>query len=51
MFITINKKRQKELQWYIDKLLQEGWIEIRDYYESNPSIERKSAIIKLQKLI
>ena len=51
MFITINKKRQKELQWYIDELLQQGWIEINEYYESNPLIKRKSQIIIFQKLI
>jgi hypothetical protein len=51
MFITIHKKRQKNLQWYIDLLIQQGWKEVYDFYSSNPSIKRRSHVIRFQKLI
>jgi hypothetical protein len=51
MYITIPKKKRKELQWYIDQLLREGWTEVKEFYHSNPTVERVSYMIILQKQI
>ena len=51
MFITITKKKRKELQWYIDELKQQGWVEVKEFYYSNPTVERVSYVIRLQKQI
>lgn len=48
MFIIINKKKRGEMQSYIDELLQQGWIEIKEFY-STTKIERKSYVIISQK--
>lgn len=50
MYIIINKKKRMELQSYIDELLQQGWVEVKDFYPSNSKIEKKSYVIKLQKI-
>jgi len=49
MYITVPVEKKQELQWYIDQLLQEGWREIRQFYQSNPDISRKIQFYILQK--
>jgi len=50
MYITITKKKRKELQWYIDELLQQGWVEVKEFCGSKPIVERVSYVIRLQKM-
>ena len=49
MFITISIEKKQELQWYIDQLMQEGWVEVKQFYQGNIHIARKIQFYILQK--